>query len=208
MIISHRINYLNELISDKVFSESDGIEFDIRDSSGVIVVQHDPFLDGQSFADFIKYCPPDKFYIVNIKSEGIEFQTLEILQTHNINKFFLLDCSIPMIVKLSKSGEKRIAIRFSEYESVETIRLLKNCASWVWLDVFSKLPITKEIESEIHSLGLNICIVSPELQTHPEKISAYILQLQNDLITIDAVCCKEVHISKWRHSSVLSPCPS
>ena len=66
MFITHRINSLDDS-SKQIFSISDGIEFDIRDSNGYIIVQHDPFLDGQLLTDFVKYCPSDKFYIVNVK---------------------------------------------------------------------------------------------------------------------------------------------
>ena len=47
MILSHRINFLNKELAAEIFAAADGIEFDIRDSGGVILVQHDPFVDEQ-----------------------------------------------------------------------------------------------------------------------------------------------------------------
>ena len=157
MFISHRINYLDN-ISANIFNECDGIEFDIRDSNSQIIVQHDAFKEGQLFSDFIKYCPSNKFYIVNVKSEGIEYDAIRILESHNIYNFFLLDCSIPMIIKLGKSGETRIAARFSEYESIYNIKALHKYIKWVWVDVFTTIPITYDIFITIKRLNLNICL--------------------------------------------------
>ncbi len=197
MFISHRINYLDENSVNKL-NEWDGIEFDIRDSNGKIIVQHDPFKEGQIFEEFIKFCPNNKFYIVNVKSEGIELEAIRILEEHHIYNFFLLDCSIPMIVKLGKMGEKRIAARLSEYESIKNIIALSSFISWVWIDVFTCLPLTEKIEKTIHDMNLKICLVSPELQNQNEKTDEYINILNKNNIKIDAVCSKEYNISKWK----------
>lgn len=104
MKIAHRINFLDRTTTDHIFSIADGIEFDIRDSAGEIIVQHDPFAPGQLFSEFVSFCPPEKFYIVNVKSEGIEYAAIDLLKRQGCERFFLLDCSIPMIIKLGKAG--------------------------------------------------------------------------------------------------------
>ena len=55
--------------------------------------------------------------ILNIKSERIEYKVLNLLQKYNINNYFFLDSSFPMIYQLSEEGEKNIAVRYSEFES-------------------------------------------------------------------------------------------
>ncbi len=50
MLISHRINYLSESNAERVFAQCDGIEFDLRDSAGVLVVVHDALTPGQPFS--------------------------------------------------------------------------------------------------------------------------------------------------------------
>ena len=204
MIIAHRINELNEEIAKEVFSKADGIEFDIRDSNGEIIVQHDPYKSGQLFREFITFFDPSKFYIVNVKSEGIETLALKLLEERGIYKFFLLDCSIPMMIKLSKNGERRLAVRFSEYESIETVLSMKELVEWVWVDCFSKMPLTKEISNIFSNNGLKTCIVSPELQSQPEKVSEYSSVLSK--IHFNAVCCKLPFIHSWLSS--LSPYPN
>ena len=59
----------------------------------------------------------------------------------DIKSFFFLDQSFPFLVKTLFSGERRCAIRVSEYESVETALSLRGLAEWIWIDVFNKFPI-------------------------------------------------------------------
>ena len=208
MKIAHRINKLDASIAADIFSIADGIEFDIRDSGDRIIVHHDAFgtpVEAQDFEDFLTFCPPEKFYIVNVKAEGIEFKVLQLLEAHNIKNFFFLDCSIPMIVRLGKQGEKRIAVRFSEYESIETVRALKDFVSWIWIDVFTKLPSQLV---ELDQIGLKTCLVSPELQGQPEKLHEYAEQLQTMNIKLDAVCTKMPFIINHSWPSALFRDPS
>jgi hypothetical protein len=197
MFIAHRVNQLDETIAAEVFGAADGIEFDIRDTGGEIVVQHDPFLGGQLFTDFLKFCPSNKFYIVNVKSEGIERRAIADLEAHGITQFFLLDCSIPMMVRLGKEGERRLAVRFSEYESLATVEAMAPFVSWVWVDVFTQLPLTSFVEKFIRQRGLKLCLVSPELQGQQEKLVDYKILLAKRGVTIDAVCSKLYNRGLW-----------
>ena len=197
MFIAHRVNHLDETVAAEVFGATDGIEFDIRDTGGDIVVQHDPFLGGQLFTDFLKFCPSNKFYIVNVKSEGIERRAIADLEAHGIMQFFLLDCSIPMMVRLGKEGERRLAVRFSEYESLATVGVMASFVSWVWVDVFTQLPLTNAIETSIRNHGLKLCLVSPELQGQQDKIVDYKTLLAKRGVTIDAVCSKLYNRGLW-----------
>ena len=197
MFIAHRVNQLDETIAAEVFGAADGIEFDIRDTGGDIVVQHDPFLGGQLFTDFLKFCPSNKFYIVNVKSEGIERRAIADLESCGIKQFFLLDCSIPMMIRLGKEGERRLAVRFSEYESLATVGVMASFVSWVWVDVFTQLPLTNTIETSIRNHGLKLCLVSPELQGQQDKIVDYKTLLAKRGVTIDAVCSKLYNRGLW-----------
>jgi len=197
MFIAHRVNQLDETVAAEVFGAADGIEFDIRDTGGMIVVQHDPFVGGQLFIDFLKFCPSNKFYIVNVKSEGIERRAIADLEAHGITQFFLLDCSIPMMVRLGKMGERRLAVRLSEYESLSTVEAMGPFVSWVWVDVFTQLPLTNAIETSIRTYGLKLCLVSPELQGQQEKVVYYKTLLAKRGITIDAVCSKLYNRGLW-----------
>jgi dTDP-glucose pyrophosphorylase len=193
----HRINTIIELLSiPKIY----GIEIDLRDDiDGNIHISHDPFKQGEKFDEFLKYYH-HRFIIVNIKSERIEYKVLEILKKYNIKKYFLLDSSFPMIFKLSNEGEKNIALRFSEYEGLDTILNMKEKIDWIWIDCFTKNPLNKTAYNIIKDAGFKICFVSPELQNQPEKIKEYKNYFEKENIHLDMICTKSYNIEKWEKS--------
>lgn len=207
MLISHRINRLESAADFP--ADADGIEFDVRDCGEKLLVQHDAFqTTGQPFEEFLVHCPPNKFYIVNIKAEGIEQRVLGLLEQHNITNFFLLDCSVPAMMKLARAGCRHLAVRFSEVESIETVAAMRNYVDWVWIDVFSRLPLTKEIMELLRQWNLRTCLVSPELQGQPDRITDYIEQMTANGLKVDAVCAKQYMHSKWSSADVLFPHPN
>lgn len=192
-LIAHRINTVYELLD---LPEDCPVEFDLRDSAGEILVTHDPFSTGPLFSEFAAHLK-NRFCIVNIKSEGIEWRALEVLKMNGIEDFFLLDCSIPMIHKLTQKGERRIAIRFSEYEPLENILPWLGKVKWVWMDCFTKLLANKKDMEFLKLCNVNVCLVSPELQGRPDDIHTYIQTLLKQGLTVDAVCTKVHNFSKW-----------
>lgn len=192
-LIAHRINTLEELQS---LNETCPIEFDIRDSGGRLLVTHDPFTDGLDFEVFAPHLRK-RFSIVNIKSEGIEWRVLEILRDCSVRDFFLLDCSVPMMVKLMNHGERRFAVRYSEYESINSVLRWSGIAQWVWVDCFYTYFLTEFIMNQLRQAGFNICIVSPELQGRPEEIQHYINHLRANHVAVQAVCTKVHNFTQW-----------
>lgn len=193
--IAHRINTIKEL---KELDSRYGVELDLRDNlNGRIYISHNPFEEGEDFEEYLKAFNHGTM-ILNIKSERIELKVLELLKTYDINKYFFLDSSFPMIKLLSDMGEYNIALRYSELEGLDTIRNMAGKAKWVWVDCFTYLPITYEIYKELKELGYQICIVSPELEGKPEKLKEYKEQLNRDGIEMDAVCTKYYNINTWR----------
>lgn len=103
-----------------------------------------------------------------------------------------------MIIKLSNLNESNIAVRFSEYESLESVKLLAKKVKWVWVDCFTKLSIDFESYNFFKNNNLKTCLVSPELQGQESKIEKYRNQLINQNIVFDAVCCKLHNINKYQ----------
>jgi hypothetical protein len=192
-LIAHRINTLEELAT---LDEKTPIEFDVRDSGGRLLVTHDPFTDGVDFEVFAPHLR-NRFCIVNIKSEGIEWKVLEILRDCSVRDFFLLDCSVPMMFKLVQRGERRFAVRYSEYESINSVLRWSGLAQWVWVDCFHTYFLTEFIMNQLRQAGFNICIVSPELQGRPEDIPNYIDHLQRNNVSVQAVCTKAYNFPAW-----------
>jgi hypothetical protein len=194
--ICHRINNLEEL---KKIDHNFGVELDIRDDhkTGKLILAHDPFVDGEDFENYLQNYSHNTL-ILNIKSERVELGCLKLLEKYNINNYFFLDSSFPMINLLNKKfNNNNIASRYSEYECLEFTENIKDLITWLWIDCFTILPFNKEIYERIKLLNKKICIVSPELQGQPEKIEIYRKQLFDNDIIPDAICCKEYNIYVW-----------
>ena len=194
MLIAHRINTVAGL--EKVPHHC-GVEIDLRDSGLDLILAHDPFSTGERFEDFLCHYR-HAFVILNIKSERIEWRVLELLQRHNVHDYFFLDCSFPMVVALSRRAESNIALRYSEFEGLDTIRLMRDRIRWVWVDCFSRTPLTAQTFSEIKEMGLKVCLVSPELQGRHDDIEPHIDYFRQQRIQPHMVCSKLIHLEKWQ----------
>lgn len=182
--IKHRVNTSNEL---KNLSLDYGVELDLRSKEKDIIIHHDPFQEGELLEDYLKSYQ-HKFIILNIKSEGIEERVLDLINKFSITDYFLLDLSLPFTIKYIRKGERKIAVRFSEYEPIEFALSFQNKVDWLWVDCFNELPLTMDVYEKLKQ-NYKICLVSPELQGHPiEQIQHFKKQI--DGMKIDAVCTK------------------
>lgn len=194
--IAHRINTVSELLKLPI---EYGVELDLRDDlEGGIYISHNPFEQGESFEEYLKEYHHGTM-ILNIKSERIEHEVKRLLEKYEVKKYFYLDSSFPMIKLLSDMGEHDIALRFSEYEGLDTIENMQGKVSWVWVDCFTGLPITFEIYQRLKSWGYKLCLVSPELQSQPERIEEYAAYVKENNIIFDAICTKVYNIEKWKN---------
>jgi hypothetical protein len=64
--------------------------------------------------------------------------------------------------KLIAQGISQLAVRFSEFESIETCLNLKNQVDWVFIDNLTHLPIENRA-FQILREHFKLCVVSPEL---------------------------------------------
>src|SRR3990172_7362819 len=117
IFVAHRINTSDELIK---IPQAYGVELDLRDRGERLILNHDPFGDGQDFEDYLPYYN-HALMILNIKSERIEHRARELLKKFNIKNYFFLDSSFPMIYLLSQQGEHKTAVRFSEFGRLDTV---------------------------------------------------------------------------------------
>ncbi len=193
-IIAHRINTLKEL---KSIPSIYGVELDLRDDfSGRIYIQHNPFEPGEDFENYLKEYHHGTM-ILNIKSERIEYKVRELIAKYNVKSYFFLDSSFPMIYSLSKEGEKNIAIRVSEVEGIDTAVKMAGRINWIWVDCFSRFPISNADYKVLKDCGYKLCFVSPDLVGRPNDISKYIEQIKNENIVFDAICVKCYNALLW-----------
>jgi hypothetical protein len=188
IIISHRRNTIEEL---RGTSEKYGVEVDIRSNGSDLIINHDPFSGGILFSDWISNYR-HKTLILNVKEEGLESKILSLLDKQNISDFLFLDQSFPFLLKSALGDESRLAIRVSEYETIHTALNLAGRVEWVWVDCFSKFPLTLKDSRALLESGFKLCIVSPELQGRSAETEIPKLRglLDNLGIHPNAVCTK------------------
>ena len=191
-LISHRCNTIKQL---NATPKKYGIEVDIRSYGEQLVIHHDPFIMGEIFEDWIS-AYQHKTLILNIKEEGLEAQLIKLMEIHGISDYFFLDQSFPFLIKWSKAGEHRCAVRVSEFESIETALTLSGKVDWVWVDCFTHFPLTLNDAQKLKEAGFKLCLVSPELQGRDAEIEIPLLiELLNNLsIQADAVCTKRADL--------------
>lgn len=166
-IIAHRINLISKL---KNIPVKYGCEIDIRTQGSQLILNHDPYLFGDKLIDYL-----DNYnhglLILNIKEAGIEDDVLKIVRDKGVPSFFLLDIEYPYLYKASRSGERAMAVRFSEDEPIELVQKYNSLVDWVWIDTNTMLPLNEE--NIIYLSKMKSCIVCPERWGRPQDIISY-----------------------------------
>lgn len=189
-LIAHKINTSKSLIK---VPKNYGVEIDIRNGlNNNLVLSHDiANPDSELLDNYLKNFE-HKFIVANIKESGIEEQVISKLNKLNID-FFLLDCEMPFVyLNYQKYGEV-LSLRYSEIESIETIKNFTGKVGWVWVDTFKNLP---KMHEELKNF--KTCLVSPDRWGRPEEISDYKKVLMDNDYQLDAVMAELVHLSKWK----------
>jgi hypothetical protein len=197
-LISHRRNTIAEL---RATDPKYGVEVDIRSAGQRLIIHHDPFSVGEFFDEWIDAYRHGTL-ILNVKEEGLEARLIALMKSKGIVDYFFLDQSFPFLVKWSRAGERRCAVRVSEFESIETALVLAGKVDWVWVDCFTHFPLTYETAQQLKCAGFKLCLVSPELQGRDAEVEvpklAALLKEQN--IDADAVCTKRPDL--WERTVV------
>jgi hypothetical protein len=184
----HRVNTVSELESVPQYF---GLELDLRSDGDRVIVTHDPFTDGPPIEDYFPRVGA-RPCIFNVKCEGVEGRVLKLAKQWGIEDFFFLDCSVPAAVKLWRGGERRFAVRWSEYEPLEGVRAWAGRASWCWVDCFTRYP-GGDADWGALAADFRLCLVSPELQGHGvESISGFRSGLGER--AYHAVCSKRIDL--------------
>lgn len=170
-ILAHRGMWRNEqekntlTALERAFQSGYGIETDIRDLNGKIVISHNPADESCPLLDELlaiweKY-ESRPLLALNIKSDGLYLYLEEIFKRHGLteNDYFLFDASVPEQYIYLKRGYN-IFTRSSEFE--EKISFWENSRG-VWLDQFTDCGHIAEILPELLDSGKTISVVSPEL---------------------------------------------
>lgn len=191
-LVRHRVNSIEEL---QGLRTDLGVELDLRSHGGRLIISHDPAahgdpLDGylRAFADSRR----DRTLILNTKEDGWEKHVLLMLKGLKLKNFFFLDLNPATMVGLVRNGIHQVAVRVSEYESLETALRFKGLADWVWLDCFSGRPPDPALIRKLRK-SFRVCLASPELHGYAGSRIARFKALAP---LVDMVCTKRP--DAWR----------
>lgn len=189
IIVRHRRNTAQQL---QETPQQWGVELDIRSHGDALIIHHDAFAEGERFEDWLAHYR-HRLVILNVKEEGLEERLIALMRAHDVDDYFFLDQSFPFLVRTADRGERRCAVRVSEFESVDTALTLAGKVDWVWVDCFTRFPLDRTQAARLQEAGFRLCLVSPELQGRPaaEEIPALRALLAREGIVADAVCTKE-----------------
>ena len=144
--------------------EGFGLETDVRDLNGQLVISHDlPFTDCSVFLEqLLRYYSDGRFTSIlglNIKSDGLQEKLCRQLLDYNIKNYFVFDMSIPDTLGYLKH-DMPIFIRRSDLEHhPELVSLTQG----VWLDELIKPWIDSQVLLQQTLEAKAVCIVSSEL---------------------------------------------
>lgn len=191
-VAKHRVNSIAEL---KNLEKGVSAEIDIRTYDKEIVLNHEPFAQGDRFRDYLQTYATDRTapLILNVKEDGLEKDLIRICEERNILNYFILDCAPATLVRLARQGFKKASVRVSDYEPIATAQALKGLLQWCWIDCFKEAPADPSLVREIQDLGYRICLVSPELQGHSAEALNKHIQTLKPLLRPgkDGVCTKQ-----------------
>ena len=187
-IIAHRRNTLAQL---RETPTAYGVEVDLRSRGSRLVLHHDPFVKGEDFEAWLAEYRHGTL-ILNVKEEGLEDALLAMMAEAGIEDFFFLDQSFPFLIRTARRGESRCAVRVSEFESIDTALTLKGLARWIWVDCFTRFPLTAKDARTLAEAGFDLCLVSPELQGRPAQTEIPRMRAELDVLGVAAraVCTK------------------
>jgi hypothetical protein len=168
MIVAHRLNKISDLTK---LPKGVGVEIDVRANGRDLILNHEPFESGDKLDSYLAVCPKDALVVFNIKEAGIEDVVHKLALKHGIKNYFLLDVEFPYIYRAARAGERRIAMRYSEDESMETVLKYRGLVDWVWIDTNTKLPLDAATVKQLD--GFKTCLVCPERWGRPQDIAKY-----------------------------------
>jgi len=173
IILSHRGYWLegsekNSLTAfTRSFASNWGIETDVRDCKGELVISHDPPSGSEMLlSDLLdlaeRYAANSGAPLtiaLNVKSDGLAAAILDKLCDRKAISYFVFDMSVPDM----RSYLRLDMSVFTRMSEVEVAPAWFDESDGVWLDSFdgTDLPIARM--AAILKQGKRVCVVSPEL---------------------------------------------
>ena len=146
-----------------------GIETDLRDLAGELVVSHDPPLPGalpfSAVLDLHARLGSPARLALNIKADGLAFMLRRALAARGIGRYFVFDMAVPDAQDYLALGMP-VFTRSSEYE--EPPAFLDRAAG-LWMDGFGIPWVPAAAVAARLAAGTSIALVSPKLHRRPHR---------------------------------------
>jgi hypothetical protein len=148
----------------RAFDAGLGVETDVRDCAGEILISHDPpaaaacvrFRD--MLAAYAQAGRPGALAL-NVKADGLQPIVKGLLREFDIQSYFMFDMSIPDTLQWLNAGV-RVFVRQSEYEPTPA---LYDQAAGVWIDGFKGDWYSRDVIGGHLTAGKQVAVVSPEI---------------------------------------------
>ena len=189
--VIHRVNTTEGLHATPI---KYGVEIDIRAFGKELILNHEPFQNGDSFKEYLSFYRHG-LLVLNIKEAGIESEVLKLVKEAGVKRYFLLDCEFPYVYRASRQGVRDIAMRFSEDEALETVLNYKDSVDWVWVDTNTQLPLNRSVIQDL--AAFKTCLVCPERWGREMDIKCYFEQMLEMQFLPDAIMTSKECVSQW-----------
>ncbi len=149
---------------ERAFRDGFGVETDIRDYGGELVISHNiagaDSIPCDALFELYRSCGNDALLALNVKADGIQGLLKTKLEKYKIQNYFVFDMSVPEMV-VYRSEKIKFLTRRSD---IENECVLYNDAAGVWNDAFfgDMGKAVDSVESDLRC-GKWSVIVSPEL---------------------------------------------
>jgi hypothetical protein len=182
-ILAHRGHWLapleknNFAAFERAWAGGFGVETDLRDLGGRVVVSHDP--PGNDAASFESLLQAHAArgrgtpLALNIKADGLQNAVAQLLTKYSIPDFFVFDMSVPDSLSYLAAGLP-VFLRLSEFEPETS---LIDRAAGIWLDAFKHDWWTADTVRDLCARGKAVAVVSPELHGRPHQEAWQALRL-------------------------------
>lgn len=146
-----------------------GIETDLRDRDGQLVISHDMAREGcitcASFFERYVESGQNSVLALNIKADGLAGELKALLERFSITNYYVFDMSVPDTIGYLKSDMNVLA----RHSNLEPEAPFEGERAGVWCDSFNETPASIDIAlAEVRSGRVGI-LVSPELHGRPHQ---------------------------------------
>jgi hypothetical protein len=141
-----------------------GVETDVRDDDGALVISHDPPQGGElPLTALTDACAGARLPLaVNVKADGLSGPLGQLLTSSGVD-WFAFDMSVPEMLRYARAGLPY----FTRHSDVEPDPVGYESAAGVWLDAFHSDWFGPEDVRRHLDAGKRVALVSPELHGRP-----------------------------------------